>query len=74
MAGTTSCSRHDQRTASFKDLCTGCLLRERCTKAKAGRVVTIRPHHDLQAAAAIAEPSPTTSGSTPEQPPSTSAD
>ncbi|MFF0767072.1 transposase [Streptomyces sp. NPDC003631] len=51
MAGTTSCSRHDQRTASFKDLCTGCLLRERCTKAKAGRVVTIRPHHNLQAAA-----------------------
>ncbi|MFD0183869.1 hypothetical protein ACFVIC_33705 [Streptomyces sp. NPDC127133] len=49
-------------------------MRERCTKAKAGRVVTIRPHHDLQAAAAIAEPSPTTSGSTPEQPPSTSGD
>ncbi|MGW1784943.1 transposase [Streptomyces sp. NPDC002143] len=41
----------DQRNASFKDLCTACLLRERCTKAKARRVVTIRPHHDLQAAA-----------------------
>ncbi|MFG3063390.1 transposase [Streptomyces sp. NPDC048231] len=26
-------------------------MRERCTKAKAGRVVTIRTHHDLQAAA-----------------------
>ncbi|MGW7383890.1 transposase [Streptomyces sp. NPDC054794] len=24
---------------------------ERCTKAKAGRILTIRPHHDLQAAA-----------------------
>ncbi|NBM15606.1 transposase, partial [Streptomyces sp. GC420] len=43
--------RHQQRTASFKDRCTGCPLRERCTKAKAGRVVTIRPHHDPQAAA-----------------------
>ncbi|MFD7920026.1 IS1182 family transposase [Streptomyces sp. NPDC059740] len=42
--------RHDQRTASFKDLCIGCPLRERCTKAKTGRVVTIRPHHDLQTA------------------------
>ncbi|MGW1024362.1 transposase [Streptomyces sp. NPDC002577] len=26
-------------------------MRERCTKAKAGRILTIRPHHDLQAAA-----------------------
>lgn len=43
--------RHNQRTASFKDRCTGCPLRERCTKARAGRTLTIRPHHDLQAAA-----------------------
>ncbi|WP_435851530.1 transposase [Streptomyces mirabilis] len=26
-------------------------MRERCTKAKAGRILTIRPHHDLQTAA-----------------------
>ncbi|MCE7080100.1 IS1182 family transposase [Streptomyces sp. ST2-7A] len=43
--------QHQQRKAAFKDLCTGCPLRERCTKAKAGRILTIRPHHDLQAAA-----------------------
>ncbi|WEP00244.1 IS1182 family transposase [Streptomyces sp. FXJ1.172] len=43
--------QHHQRKAAFKDLCTRCPLRERCTKAKAGRILTIRPHHDLQAAA-----------------------
>ncbi|WP_442812999.1 IS1182 family transposase [Streptomyces sp. NBC_01343] len=43
--------RHHQRRAVFKDLCTGCPLREQCTTARAGRVLTIRPHHDLQAAA-----------------------
>ncbi|MBE1593923.1 IS1182 family transposase [Streptomyces stelliscabiei] len=43
--------QHHQRKASFGDLCTGCHLRERCTKAKAGRILTIRPHHDLQTAA-----------------------
>jgi transposase len=43
--------QHQQRKAAFKDLCSGCPLRERCTKAKAGRILTIRPHHDLQAAA-----------------------
>lgn len=43
--------RHQQRKALFKDLCTGCPLRGRCTTAKAGRILTIRPHHDLQAAA-----------------------
>lgn len=42
---------HQQRKAVFADLCTGCPLRERCTTAKAGRVLTIRPHHDQQAAA-----------------------
>ncbi|WP_164903685.1 transposase [Nonomuraea polychroma] len=25
-------------------------LHDRCTTAKAGRILTIRPHHDLQAA------------------------
>ncbi|MFI1098764.1 IS1182 family transposase [Streptomyces sp. NPDC020917] len=43
--------QHHQRKAAFGNLCTGCLLRQRCTKAKAGRILTIRPHHDLQAAA-----------------------
>jgi Transposase DDE domain./Transposase domain (DUF772). len=43
--------RHHQRKAFFGILCTGCPLRERCTKAKAGRILTIRPHHDLLAAA-----------------------
>ncbi|MFF9352359.1 IS1182 family transposase [Streptomyces sp. NPDC014734] len=43
--------QHHQRKASFAGLCTGCPLRERCTKAKAGRILTIRPHHDLQTAA-----------------------
>jgi hypothetical protein len=43
--------QHHQRKASFADLCTGCPLRERCTKAKKGRILTIRPHHDLLAAA-----------------------
>ena len=40
-----------QRKAHFKKLCAGCPLRERCTTAKAGRVLTIRPHHDLLKAA-----------------------
>ncbi|MFF3277173.1 transposase [Streptomyces chrestomyceticus] len=43
--------QHHQRKAPFGNLRTGCLLREQCTKAKAGRILTIRPHHDLQAAA-----------------------
>ncbi|WP_327435318.1 IS1182 family transposase [Streptomyces sp. NBC_01236] len=43
--------QHHQRKASFGDLCTGCHLREQCTKAKAGRILTIRPHHNLQTAA-----------------------
>ncbi|SEG85610.1 transposase, IS4 family [Actinacidiphila yanglinensis] len=54
--------QHDQRKASFTSLCTGCPLRERCTKAKAGRVLTIRPHHDLQAAT---KPPPTPTGKPP---------
>ncbi|MCX4966967.1 IS1182 family transposase [Streptomyces sp. NBC_00654] len=43
--------QHHQRKAAFKDLCTGCPLREKCTRAKAGRILTLRPHHDQQAAA-----------------------
>ncbi|WP_208036133.1 transposase [Streptomyces cyanogenus] len=42
--------QHSQHKAAFEDLCAGCPRRERCTKAKAGRILTIRPHHDLQAA------------------------
>ncbi|WP_443031134.1 transposase [Streptomyces sp. 3213.3] len=40
-----------QRKAASKDLCTGCPLRERCTRAMAGRILTIRLHHDLHSAA-----------------------
>lgn len=40
-----------QRRAVFEPLCTGCPLREQCTNAKRGRVLTIRPHHDQQTAA-----------------------
>ncbi|MEU9131886.1 transposase [Kitasatospora sp. NPDC048540] len=43
--------RHMQRKALFTDQCTGCPVRERCTTAKTGRTVNIRPHHDLLAAA-----------------------
>lgn len=43
---------HQQRKAVFTaEQCAGCELRERCTKAKADRIVTIRPHHDLMAEA-----------------------
>jgi len=42
---------HRQRKAVFEHLCTGCPLRAKCTNAKRGRVLTIRPHHDQQAAA-----------------------
>jgi DDE family transposase/transposase-like protein DUF772 len=41
---------HMQRRAVFTG-CGTCPLRERCTTAKAGRVITIRPNHDQQAAA-----------------------
>ncbi|NJP96247.1 hypothetical protein HCN51_43595 [Nonomuraea sp. FMUSA5-5] len=43
--------RYQQRRATFTGLCAACPLRERCTTAKTGRVLTIRPHHHLQAAA-----------------------
>ena len=42
---------HQQRKAVFEQLCTGCPLRSKCTTAKRGRVLTIRPHHDQQTAA-----------------------
>ncbi|MEU6798875.1 transposase [Nonomuraea wenchangensis] len=32
-------------------MCAACPPRDRCTTATTGRVVTIRPHHDLQASA-----------------------
>ncbi len=40
-----------QRKAFFSEQCTDCPLRPRCTTARRGRIVTIRPHHDEQAAA-----------------------
>jgi IS5 family transposase len=40
-----------KKRAIFGKVCDGCPLRPRCTTAKNGRVVQIRPHHDLQAAA-----------------------
>jgi IS5 family transposase len=43
--------RYQQRRATFTGLCAACPLRDRCTTAKTARVVTIRPHHQLQAAA-----------------------
>jgi hypothetical protein len=33
----------------FAELCRDCPLRDRCTTARAGKVVTTRPHHDRQA-------------------------
>ncbi|WP_406053738.1 transposase [Streptomyces sp. NBC_01077] len=43
--------QHHQRKAAFKDLRTRCPLREKCTKGRAGWILTICPHHDQQAAA-----------------------
>jgi hypothetical protein len=40
-----------QRRAVFEELCDGCPLRPKCTNAKRGRVLTIRPHHDQQTTA-----------------------
>ncbi|MFK0297565.1 transposase, partial [Streptomyces sp. NPDC090442] len=42
---------HRQRRAYYHQLCTDCPLRGRCTTGRAGRTVTIGPHHDAQAAA-----------------------
>ena len=38
-------------TASFGEACTGCPLREQCTKAAAGRSISIGPHEKQLAAA-----------------------
>jgi IS5 family transposase len=50
--------RHLQRKAFFGALCTDCSLRPRCTKNRLGRILTIRPHHDQQAAARRAATDP----------------
>jgi IS5 family transposase len=39
------------RAARFCRHCTNCELRESCTSAAAGRIITLHPHHDLLAAA-----------------------
>lgn len=39
------------RTAQFKQVCTDCPLRGRCTTSKTGRTVTVHPQHALLAAA-----------------------
>jgi Transposase DDE domain len=39
------------RAAQFKARCRDCPLRQRCTTAKDGRVLTVHPHHALLAAA-----------------------
>ena len=41
---------NQQRRAVF-DQCIACKLRQMCTNAKAGRILTVRPHHDQQTAA-----------------------
>ena len=46
------------RQAQFKTRCRGCPLRERCTTATAGRVLTIHPQHTLLAAARHAAAGP----------------
>ncbi|MFI5082917.1 MAG: IS1182 family transposase [Streptosporangiales bacterium] len=46
------------RQAQFKARCRNCPLRERCTTAKAGRVLSIHPQHALLAAARRAATDP----------------
>jgi hypothetical protein len=46
------------RQAQFKTRCRGCPLRERCTTATAGRVLTVHPCHALLAAARRAAADP----------------
>ncbi|MFK8844141.1 transposase [Streptomyces sp. Ac-502] len=43
--------QHLQRKAFFAELCADCPLLPRCTTCKIGRILTIWPHHDEQAAA-----------------------
>jgi len=57
-AGTATCPAGVTRTisrraghATFGAACTGCPLRARCTRARAGKSLKIRPHDALQRAA-----------------------
>jgi IS5 family transposase len=56
-AGTVTCpagitvSLTPARRAVFGGHCATCPVRHRCTKAAAGRVIVLHPHHDLLAAA-----------------------
>lgn len=56
-AGTATCpagiiiTLTPARAARFGRHCTHCWLRDRCTTATDGRVITLHPHHDLLAAA-----------------------
>jgi IS5 family transposase len=44
--------------ARFTSLCHDCPMRERCTTAKRGKILKIRPHHDIHAAARAAAADP----------------
>jgi hypothetical protein len=46
------------RLAQFKALCRDCLLRQRCTTSKTGRVLTVHPQRALLAAARLAAAGP----------------
>lgn len=56
-AGTVTCpqghttSISPRATATFGPRCRDCPLRERCTRSKRGRKITVHPHHDLLSAA-----------------------
>ena len=56
-AGTATCpngvTKRISRTgvATFKTACTGCPLRQRCTRGRTGKSLKIRPHDALQRAA-----------------------
>jgi hypothetical protein len=56
-AGTATCpngvTKKISRTgvATFKAACTGCLLRQRCTRSRTGKSLKIRPHDAVQRAA-----------------------
>jgi IS5 family transposase len=49
--GTTVTISARSRQARFKHRCHGCPVRERCTRARDGKVLSIHTHHDLLAAA-----------------------
>lgn len=56
-AGTVTCpqghttSISPRATATFGPRCRGCPLRERCTRSRRGRKITVHPHHHLLSAA-----------------------